>query len=138
MEQSAEIRDLMLALYRAMSSGDSDTINRMLSRAAGVIAIGTDPKEWWTGYPTISQAFTIQMQEAGGGFPVTGGDPQAWSEGAVGWAADRASFQFPGSDPVPFRLTTVWHREDSAWKVVQFHTSIGIANEDALGRTLTV
>ncbi len=138
MEPCAEIRERMLALYRAMSSGDSDAINRMLSREVGITGIGTDPQEWWTGYETISRIFAAQMQEAGGTFPVTSGDPQAWCEGTVGWAADRAVFEFPGTAPVPFRFTTVWHREAGEWKLVQFHDSIGISNEQALGKELTV
>ncbi|MBI4787203.1 MAG: nuclear transport factor 2 family protein [Chloroflexi bacterium] len=138
MQQSNEIRELTLALYRAMSSGDADAINRMLSREPGLTTIGTDPKEWWTGYETTAQVFAAQMREAGGAFPIAGGDPQAWSEGTVGWAADRAAFAFPGSTPIPFRLTTVWRRERGEWKLVQFHSSIGIANEETVGKELTV
>jgi hypothetical protein len=39
---------------------------------------------------------------------------------------------------MPSRLTLVCQQEDGAWKVVQWHVSVGVANEELLGRELTV
>ena len=35
-------------------------------------------------------------------------------------------------------LTTVWHQEADDWKLVQWHVSVGVANEEAVSRELTV
>jgi ketosteroid isomerase-like protein len=74
----------------------------------------------------------------GGGLRVTGGDPQAYSEGPVGWVADRASFELQDGTTFPFRLTAILHKEDSAWKLVHSHNSLGVRNEEMMGRHLTV
>jgi len=34
-------------------------------------------------------------------------------------------------------MTSVFHQEDGAWKLVQSHYSIGVSNEDVVGRELT-
>src|SRR5207253_1737654 len=89
MERSAELLDLTLRLYRAMAAGDLAFFERLVSRQEGLVAIGTDPREWWAGYDSLLAALRAQVAEVGGGFPVTPGDPQAWREGTVGWVADR-------------------------------------------------
>jgi ketosteroid isomerase-like protein len=38
---------------------------------------------------------------------------------------------------VPVRLTAVFLKEKDGWKIVQWHFSTGIANEDLLGETLS-
>ena len=37
-----------------------------------------------------------------------------------------------GEQEGPFRLTIVYRREDGVWKMVHFHSSIGVPNEDAI------
>jgi len=34
-------------------------------------------------------------------------------------------------------LTAVFQKEQNDWKIVQWHVSIGISNEDLIGETLT-
>ena len=138
MERSPELRDLTLRLYEAMSRGDVSFFERVTSRQEGLLAIGTDPAEWWDSYDRLAQAFRTQVEEMGGALPVVGGDPQAYQEGSVGWVADRAIFTLPGGPDIPFRLTTVWHREGGDWKLVQWHISLGVANEEAVGKELTI
>jgi ketosteroid isomerase-like protein len=138
MERSPDLRDLTLRLYDALSRGDLASFERAMSRADGTLGIGTDPAEWWSGHDALTRAFRTQLQEVGGAFPIRPGDPQAWQEGTAGWVADRAEFAFPNGPTVPFRLTLVCHREDGDWKVVQWHISTGVTNEEALGKELTV
>ena len=64
-------------------------------------------------------------------------NPKAFTEGTVGWAADRPTFVVGGKE-IPLRLTLVLHREGGEWKVVQLHSSIGVPNEEAFGKELTV
>jgi len=108
-----------------------------MAQQDGVVAIGSDPTEWWAGYETITSVFKVQMEEMRG-VTISDSDPQAYSEGSVGWAADRFMLRFPDGTQVPFRVTIVFHQEGGQWKIVQWHGSIGIPNEEALGQELTV
>ena len=36
------------------------------------------------------------------------------------------------------RFSGVFHQEDGAWKMVQFHLSIGAMNEESIGEELPV
>jgi ketosteroid isomerase-like protein len=138
MESSPELRDLTLRFYQALSTGDVSFLEQFLSQQPGVLNIGSDPTEWWSGYDTFLQVSKAQFQEMGGSLRVTGADPQAYSEGTVGWVADRASFELPDGTQFPFRLTAVYHKEDGAWKLVHSHNSVGVRNEEVMGRHLTV
>ncbi len=137
MNQSAELRDLVLRTYAALASGDTTFYDRHLSHEEGVLIIGTDPHEWWAGHETINRVFKAQVQEMGG-INIVGSDPHAYSEGNVGWVADRPKFRLPDGTDIPIRSTIVFVKEDGAWKVVHQHLSIGVPNQDVVGRELTV
>src|SRR3712207_5349135 len=111
MEQSAELKELTLRFYEALAQGDISALARCHSRCEGVLAIGTDPQEWWADYATIIKVFQAQLAELGGGVPVVAGDPWAFSEGSVCWVADRPKFQLPDGAEIPFRMTLVLHQE---------------------------
>ncbi len=136
MQQSSELQGLYLQSCEAMSSGDHAFFERHFSQNDGVLAIGTDPAEWWSGYATISKVFREQMQEAGG-FQIVADSPEAYCEGPVGWVAGRPTLMLPDGAEVPLRLTAVFLKEKDAWKIVQWHFSSGISNTDLLGKTLS-
>jgi ketosteroid isomerase-like protein len=132
MESSAELKSAVLRLYEAMAAGDPGAIGRFFSRASGVLAIGSDPAEWWAGHDAIAQAFAAQLGETGA-HRIVPGELSAWVEGTVGWAVDRRRKQMPDGKELTIRETTVWHEEDGEWKIVQFHASLAVSNEEAFG-----
>jgi ketosteroid isomerase-like protein len=136
MEQSAELKELTLRFYAALSSGDLAFFDRCMSRQDGALVIGTDPQEWWAGHATIRRVFEIQMQEMGQ-FTLEPDAPHAFSSGDAGWAADRPTFRFADGTTFPVRISLVFQKEDGEWKVAHMHASSGISNQDALGKTLT-
>lgn len=137
MEPSPELRDLTESLYQAMMTGDASFI-ATFSRQPGVLCIGTDPAEWWSDSPTLERVMSAQLREMGaGGVRVVAGNPQAYQEGSVGWAADQPTIQMPDGTKMPARITLVAHREGDVWKIVQAHISVGARNEEVLGQTLT-
>jgi ketosteroid isomerase-like protein len=131
MQPSIELRELVLQTYAAMANGDTTFYDQHLSRQEGVLIIGSDPNEWWAGRETILRVYEAQMQEVGG-IGVVGYDPLAYSEGNVGWVADRPSFRLPDGTQVPFRSTIVFEKEDDLWKVVHQHISIGVPNDSVI------
>jgi hypothetical protein len=92
----------------------------------------------WTGYDIFLPVLEAQFAEMGGSFPVEAGAPVGYVDGAVGWTADRATLRLPASPPMPLRLTLVWRREGGDWKIVQWHASFGVGNQEALGQDLTL
>jgi len=136
MEQSIELRDLVLRFYEANSSGDISFFENLLSQKDEILIIGSDPNEWWEGYKTIISVFEAQFGEMSG-VKVADVDTKAYSEGSVGWSASRAIMKMPDGLEIPFRMTGVFHQEDGSWKVLQWHASIGVSNEEAIGLKLT-
>ncbi len=130
MEPSPELQDLTVRIAEAVGKGDAAFLERHTSRQPGAAFLGTDPDEWWTDLEGLTRALAAQRQA---GVDVIPGEPLAYQEGDVGWAVDRRPrFRF-GDQEVPFRLSVVYHREDGAWKMVHFHSSVGVPNEDAVG-----
>ena len=66
MQQSNELNDLYPRICEAMSTGDHDFFEHLFSQQDGVLAIGTDPGEWWAGYDTITKVFTAHLKEVSG------------------------------------------------------------------------
>ncbi len=130
MEPSPELRDLTLRIARAVGAGDAEFLARHTSGQAGVAFLGTDPDEWWTDLAALLGAPAAQRQAGVGVLP---GEPLAYREGSVGWAVDRGLRFRLGDQEVPFRLSVVDRREDGEWKMVHFHSSIGVPNEEAIG-----
>jgi len=118
-----------------MRRGDTDLILSLISTEDGLIWIGTDPDEWWTGYGQVAEVFRAQL-EALGGFEIVGEDPRGYHQGDVGWVADHASVRLPDGAEIPIRLTAVARRENTRWRFVQCHASVGITNEQAFGKEL--
>jgi hypothetical protein len=138
MKQSSELKELTLRIYQAFGKGDHVFMTNLFSQEKGVLAIGTDPNEWMGDHATIARRFKMQMEMLPNS-EIVDGNPQAYSDGNVGWAADRMKFRIVGAPDVPLRLTVVYHQENGEWKIVQFHMSmaVGDAEVEAFQGTLT-
>jgi ketosteroid isomerase-like protein len=138
MEQSDELRDLMLRFYEAVNAGDLSFVERCVSRQEGAVFVGTDPNEWWEGHETFVEAMRVQEEAIGDNGPQIVPDRiQAYREGNVGWVIDYDSFQLPDGTDVRFRNTTLFLQEDGEWKLVHAHASIGVRNEEMFGEDAT-
>jgi hypothetical protein len=137
MQPAPELESFLQQVYADMSGGDLDEFAQLFERDA--LGIGTDPAEWWSGDGVLSRAFVTQLREMRemGGLRLVPGNTEACREGTVGWIADRAT-AYLGDMTIPMRITIVCHQRDGAWKIVQWHVSLGVRNEEALGEELTV
>ncbi len=133
MHPSTELRELTIQIAHAIGTGDVAVLERHTSRQPGTTFLGTDPDEWWTDLASLRQAVIGQRAV---GVEVIPGDPLAFQEGTVGWAVDRGLRFRVGEQETPFRMSAVYHQEDGLWKMVHFHSSIGVPNEDAIGIAL--
>lgn len=136
METSTEIKDIVLRYYEAASQGKITLVEDLLSHEEGTVVIGTDPNEWWDGYENITSHYKTQLKEMDQ-LTIVPGDPQAYCEGNVGWATDRPKFKLSDGTQVPTRLTMVFHRENGKWRIIHHHISIGVPNEEVIGKALT-
>jgi adenylate cyclase len=140
MEEAPELVSLMERMLRNFDVHDGDAVVDAFSREPGSLAIGSDPDEWWEGYEALAALWRVQLQE----LAATGLKPQldierlaAWKEGTVGWIGCRVRSVVEGRDPFLARTTVVLHEEGAFWRIVQWHTSLGISNEETLGVEMT-
>src|SRR5262249_41186139 len=64
-------------------------------------------------------------------------DVVAYSCGDTGWAMARVHIKFDNGTEFVLRQTSVYVIERGHWRVVHWHSSIGVPNEDAIGVKLT-
>ena len=130
MEPSPELQELTRRIAQAVGDGDVAFLEHHISRQSEVAFLGTDPDEWWTDMAGLRRALAAQRQA---GVEVIPGEPLAFHEGNVGWAVDRMVRFRIGDHEVPFRFSVVYRREDGDWKMVHFHSSVAVPNEEAIG-----
>ena len=134
MNQSNEVRELTERAYAILTTGQGDPA-ALFADEEGVLAIGSDPDEWWEGPDRIAEVFRAQG-EALAGSRVEGSKPAAYAEGDAGWVADRPTIVMPDGTRVSFRITATAVRSAGVWRFVQWHGSVGVPNEEAVGREL--
>jgi class 3 adenylate cyclase len=138
-QESEELREITRRWSNAFLSGDADAMAARLSRQPGVMFWGSDQAEEWRSADEMAAIYRFWLEEELGvsEWPSTGMDGiEAFREGDVGWAW--ATFGFIGHDGViSGRCTIVFHLERDDWRIVHFHTSVPIPNEDTLGVHLT-
>ncbi len=132
---SEELRAFVRRFYQAWGTQDLETLKELFSRGAHATVIGTDPDEWWHG-ATGGEMIAHQTAEMKG-VEIVSHDLRAFAYGNVGWASDRAEVTMGAGGAVQCRFTMVIAIERGHWRMVQWHASIGIKNEDAVGYRLT-
>jgi ketosteroid isomerase-like protein len=135
MKRSADVEELVKSMWEAMRRGEAASVTGLVADGEDVVWVGTDPDEWWEGADKVRQVIGEQLG-AMGGFEVINTNPTAFEDGDVGWVADRGAIRLPDGKEVPIRATGVLTRQAGEWRIVQFHASIGVGNEDALGEDL--
>jgi hypothetical protein len=131
MEESTAVRDGLRTFYERFSAHDPDGFASVIAAEPGVSVIGTGPGEgeanresWISSYRSFITELGLRLE--------AGPNPQAWSEGTVGFARDEPRFVMPDGSYLPTRLTAVLRLEDEIWKIVHLHFSVGVADEDAI------
>ena len=125
----------MCRFYGAWQAQDLEALKEMFSTGAHAAVIGTDPDERWYG-ATCGEMIAHQTAEMNG-VQISSHDLRAFACGNVGWASDWASVKLGIGATLPCRFTMVFAVERGHWRMVQWHASIGVSNQDAIGHTLT-
>jgi len=135
MERSSGVEDVIRQMWASISKGDAQAVADLIAPVDEVLWIGTDPEEWWSGADKAKGVIGEQLQ-ATGGFDIVGTDPTAFVDGDVAWVADRPAIRLPDGTETPVRATGVLRRIEGRWQIVQFHASVGVANEELLDTEL--
>ena len=136
MQPSAELVAVSKRLFAALSASDLEALHGVIAHDDDVLVIGTDPDEWWAGPQTVHGILDAQLRElAGWSWAPT--SLVAYESGETGWAAARVRVTFPDGSRQDLRTTIVFDLDRAQWKVVQWHISIGVANEDTVDIPLT-
>jgi ketosteroid isomerase-like protein len=118
-ERARDVEQVVREWLDAKQSGDAEAIARRLSAYKGVLAVGTDAGEWWSGVDRFSGAHM-----AGGSFRASLTALEAHAHGAVAWAAVDATIHAVSGGDVAIRLTLVLVEELDGWRIVQSHASV--------------
>lgn len=137
MNSAPKLQELVLGWYASFSAGDISITERLLSHHPDLLVIGTDPAEWVKGYETIFSSFKAQVQEMSG-FQIEAGDLIAHHEGSVGWVTDRPRVKLPDGKAIPMRNTLIFRQEAGEWKLIHQHISVGVPNEELVGKALPI
>lgn len=122
MQASPSARDALIRFYQAFSDatpGALELFDRSFTRRDDLLIVGSAFHEW---------VDSRERGKAAWGMEGVAGDPVAWEQGDVAWAADRPSFAV-GDTRAPIRLTAVMLKEDGDWKIQHGHFSIGVPDE---------
>jgi SnoaL-like domain len=127
MRESAEVRDAMHRFYERLSASDVASFDRLVSSHPATLVIGTAPGEWVTERDRLRFGFETE------GVAMTPGDrTMGYEEGELGWVVDEPTMEFPDGSAIRVRLTGVLRREDGEWKVVHFHVSVGVPDDEVV------
>ena len=120
-----DVRDAVLDFYRGVTEKQIDRFDEIVSSDPATLVIGTAPGEWVTDRPRLRFGF-----ETEGLTLEPGPNPTGYQEGTMGWFTDEPWFGFPGGGGMRTRLTGVVRQEAGRWKVVHFHFSVGVPDEE--------
>lgn len=127
LQRSPALEELQRGFYAASNDGDLGFVERHLAHAPADLFVGTAAAVW--DRTTALEAVAAQVAA---GVRIDGGTPQAWVEGDIGWAVDLEPRFRLGEVVAPFRLTSLFHREDGQWRIVHWHRSLPVPTEEAL------
>jgi len=128
MKRSQDIEQLVRGFVEALERGDIAYLERATSREPGVVAIGSDPNEYSRDYERIIELLRESTPQAGMQIHVRIAELRGYEHGDVGWADGTGTFEHDG-ESVEVRISAVFLREKSDWRMVQNHASIGVPND---------
>ena len=112
-----------------------EVLKNIVSSDESLRVLGFDSGEWWVGPEDFLTVRHAQIAESPD-FVVTIHSVEAFEDGAVGWAT---VFHTLSGDDVraELRSTGVFRLEAGIWRMVQWHNSVPVPNQQVFGTDLT-
>ncbi len=133
--RSPEIDSLMRRLIHIYRDGDPDLIGSMFSADASVRVLGFDASEWWEGLDEVLHLRQVQSDEMSG-TNVEVERAEAFEDGPFGWGTLFSTLVNPELT-TQLRSTAVFRLEGGFWRVIQWHNSVPVPNQQVVGVDLT-
>jgi adenylate cyclase len=133
--RSPEIESLMRRLMPVYVSDDRASLSNIFSSDASLRVLGFDPDERWAGRDEVLDVRLAQSDEMlGTEFEVE--MVEAFEDGPFGWATWFGALVYGGST-TQLRTTAVFRLEGGFWRIVQWHNSVPVPNQQVFGVDLT-
>lgn len=116
------------------SDFDRVSLRDLMSADPNLRVLGFDRDEWWKGSAVIDVRQAQSEQQ--GEFPVRVEDVEGFEDGEFGWATIFSTL-VAGDSETPLRTSMVLHIEAGVWRVIHFHNSIPVPNQQVFGVEIT-
>jgi class 3 adenylate cyclase/ketosteroid isomerase-like protein len=133
--RSPEIEAVARRILATWNKRDVETMSNLFSSDPSLRVLGFDLDEQWRGPEEFLNVFAAQSGE----FPdwsIDVHEAEAFEDGSLGWATLHSTIVTPETE-TPMRHTAVFRLDGGAWKVVQWHNSIPVSNQQIFGVELT-
>lgn len=124
---SPSVKETGLRFYAAMHANNPAAFDELISTDPALLVIGSADPEWYTQRERLRGVFRLGAQGL-----IAGSDPVAYENGDMGWFIDRPDWIFGDGSRVHMRFTAILHREEGRWKMVQWHLSVGVPDDEVV------
>jgi adenylate cyclase len=133
--RSPEIEAVARRVLATWNRGDAEAMSNLFSSSADLRVLGFDADEQWRGADDFLTVFSAQMDEIPE-WRIENHDAEAFEDGSFGWATLHSTIATPEGE-TPMRHTAVFRLEGGVWRVVQWHNSVPVPNQQVFGVELT-
>jgi class 3 adenylate cyclase len=131
---SPEIEAVARRIVAMWNSGNVDAMSNLFA-SSDLRVLGFDADERWNGLEQFLSVFGAQMSEMPD-WSVEADTAEAFEDGVHGWAIVQSTLVTPET-ATPMRHSGVFILENGTWRVVQWHNSIPVPNQQVFGVQLT-
>ncbi len=116
------------AYFAALTAGDDARLTQLISRAGHFVKIGTEPGEHVEGNARVAQYYRHHVASTDD-LTISTDHLDVQERETVAWFYTRQQWRLKWQgqpEELALRLTGVLEREETGWKFVQIHASIGV------------
>lgn len=119
----------------AWQERDTATISNLFSSDMSLRVVGSDLDERWVGPDEFLKVFDTQSSEMPE-WQLEIDLVEGFEDGSFGWATSFSAMVTPETE-ISMRNSAVLRLEAGAWRIIQWHNSIPVSNEQVFGVELT-
>jgi ketosteroid isomerase-like protein len=130
MSDDEKVRHTMMNIYEAFEALDPEKLDENFSHSEELVAFGTDWDEKFVGWTQYKDVHRVQFGSLKS-FRFVSKELDVHANGSVAWASDRPHWEIETKTGEQVqndvRITAVLRKEGDAWRVVQWHVSVGLS-----------
>gem|GEM_PF-652054 len=135
-KRSPELEAVVARFLSDYMTKGLEVLENIVSSDESVRVLGFDSGEWWVGPEDFLAVRHTQIEESPD-FRATIDRVEAFEDGVIGWAT--VFHTLTGDDVLAeMRSTGVFRLEGGIWRMVQWHNSVPVPNQQVFGTDLTI